>query len=248
MVVLEWYLMNISERINKFMKKQGLSRYKLAKMSNVPYTTLIKVLDGTTKNPQIETLIAIAEVLKVSVDDLNSPWIDELIEEGLKKNGLTIEELADRAKVKLVFLLEIDEVIPEPWDYETGGTLDRIAQVLKIDRRELAVAFSRQEPPAYDGPSDPRSLEEIFADEDFENDEQKEEKHTIPTWATKRDVRDFKKMLEEDAPVMFDGVPIEGEARQRVMDVLTGLFWEAKQMNKEKYGRKKKPGTETDKE
>jgi transcriptional regulator with XRE-family HTH domain len=62
---------------------------------------------------------------------------------------------------------------------------------------------------------------------------------TSPKWANNKDKRDFKKMLEDDAPVMFDGVPIEGEARQRVMDVLTGLFWEAKEMNKKTYSRKK---------
>lgn len=237
--------MNISDRINKFIMKQGLSRYKLAKMSNVPYTTLIKVLDGTTKNPQIETLGAIAEVLNVSVDDLSSPWIDELIEDGLKKRGITLAELSEKAKVKLEFLQKIDEVIPEPWDYEPGGTIDRISQVIQIDRRELAVAFSRQEPPAYDGPRS--TIEEDFANEDFEQGDHKQQQN-IPSWATSRDIRDFKKMLEDDAPVMFDGVPIEGEARQRVMDILTGLFWEAKQMNKEKYGRKKKSSTETDKE
>lgn len=66
------------------------------------------------------------------------------------------------------------------------------------------------------------------------------EEPSIPQWATSKDKRDFKKMLESDMPVMFDGVPIEGEARQRVMDILTGLFWEAKEMNKKTYGRKKK--------
>ncbi|TXK82614.1 helix-turn-helix transcriptional regulator [Paenibacillus sp. N3.4] len=66
-----------------------------------------------------------------------------------------------------------------------------------------------------------------------------------PEWATSKDNRDFKKMLQEDVPVMFDGVPIEGEARQRVMDVLTGLFWEAKEMNKKTYGRKKPDKTNT---
>lgn len=60
-----------------------------------------------------------------------------------------------------------------------------------------------------------------------------------PEWATSKDIKDLKKMLETDAPIMFDGVPIEGEQKQRVMDVLTGLFWEAKKMNKETYGRKK---------
>lgn len=62
---------------------------------------------------------------------------------------------------------------------------------------------------------------------------------SVPAWATAKDKRDFKKLLEEDGEIMFDGVPIEGEARQRVMDVLTGLFWEAKEMNKKTYGRKK---------
>jgi len=61
----------------------------------------------------------------------------------------------------------------------------------------------------------------------------------IPEWATPKDIRDLKRMLEDELPVQFDGVPIEGEAKQRVKDVLTGLFWEAKAMNKETYGRKK---------
>ncbi|MGO4370359.1 helix-turn-helix domain-containing protein, partial [Paenibacillus sp. MCAF20] len=57
---------------------------------------------------------------------------------------------------------------------------------------------------------------------------------TIPEWATYKDKRDFKKLLEDDGEVMFDGVPMSPTDRQRVMDVLTGLFWEAKQMNKHK--------------
>ncbi|ODA41077.1 helix-turn-helix domain-containing protein [Desulfosporosinus sp. BG] len=65
---------------------------------------------------------------------------------------------------------------------------------------------------------------------------------TTPSWATAKDKRDFKKMLEEDDDLMFDGVPIENEDRQRIKDVLTGLFWEAKQMNK----RKKKTDSTND--
>ncbi|AFQ46294.1 helix-turn-helix domain-containing protein [Desulfosporosinus meridiei] len=64
----------------------------------------------------------------------------------------------------------------------------------------------------------------------------------VPSWATAKDKRDFKKMLEDDDDLMFDGVPIEGEDRQRIKDVLTGLFWEAKQMNK----RKKKSDSTND--
>lgn len=63
---------------------------------------------------------------------------------------------------------------------------------------------------------------------------------SYPEWATKKDVKDFKELLESEQEVMFDGVPLDSEAKQRVKDVLTGLFWEAKKMNKETYGRKKK--------
>lgn len=59
-----------------------------------------------------------------------------------------------------------------------------------------------------------------------------------PVWASSKDKRDFKKMLEEDGELMFDGVPLDEKDRQRVLDVLTGLFWEAKEMNK----RKKRTG------
>ncbi|MGG4096168.1 helix-turn-helix domain-containing protein [Paenibacillus lautus] len=68
----------------------------------------------------------------------------------------------------------------------------------------------------------------------------------IPDWATSKDVADFKKMLENDQPVLFDGVPIEGENRQRVMDILSGLFWEAKELNKKTYGRKNKKNDKSD--
>ncbi|MNL73097.1 hypothetical protein D3C87_1985090 [compost metagenome] len=39
-------------------------------------------------------------------------------------------------------------------------------------------------------------------------------------------------MLEDDGELMFDGIPLNKEDKQRIKDVLTGLFWDAKQMNK----------------
>lgn len=57
---------------------------------------------------------------------------------------------------------------------------------------------------------------------------------SIPPWATAKDKRDFKKMLEDDGELMFDGIPLNQEDKQRIKDVLTGLFWEAKKMNKRK--------------
>ncbi|MNB86514.1 HTH-type transcriptional repressor RghR [compost metagenome] len=60
------------------------------------------------------------------------------------------------------------------------------------------------------------------------------EMDSVPEWATGKDKRDFKKMLEDDGELMFDGIPLNEEDKQRIKDVLTGLFWEAKRMNKRK--------------
>lgn len=68
----------------------------------------------------------------------------------------------------------------------------------------------------------------------LQQDTAKHEDISAPAWATSRDKRDFKKMLEDDGELMFDGVPLNEEDKQRIKDVLTGLFWEAKQMNKRK--------------
>jgi gluconate kinase len=39
-------------------------------------------------------------------------------------------------------------------------------------------------------------------------------------------------MLEEDAPVMFDGVPLDEEDREKVLKVMEAIFWDAKKKNK----------------
>lgn len=63
---------------------------------------------------------------------------------------------------------------------------------------------------------------------------------TIPTWATSKDKRDFKKMLDDDAPLMFDGIPIRKEDKEKIKRVMEAMFWDAKEKNKKTYGRKKK--------
>ncbi|RTE09310.1 helix-turn-helix domain-containing protein [Paenibacillus whitsoniae] len=55
-----------------------------------------------------------------------------------------------------------------------------------------------------------------------------------PVWATSKDLRDFKKMLLEDTPVMFDGVPLDQEDKDKVMKVMEAIFWDAKKKNKRK--------------
>ncbi|MEK5415144.1 helix-turn-helix domain-containing protein [Paenibacillus sp. FSL L8-0708] len=54
--------------------------------------------------------------------------------------------------------------------------------------------------------------------------------HTVSS----KDIADLKKMLEEAHPILFDGTPIIGEKRQRAIDILSGLFWEAKEKEQDK--------------
>lgn len=62
----------------------------------------------------------------------------------------------------------------------------------------------------------------------------KEQDDSIPAWATRKDVRDFKKMLQEDVPIMFDGVPLDEEDKEKVLKVMEAIFWDAKKKNKRK--------------
>ncbi|MUG24738.1 helix-turn-helix domain-containing protein [Paenibacillus macerans] len=63
---------------------------------------------------------------------------------------------------------------------------------------------------------------------------------STPDWATRKDKRDFKKMLEEDEPIMFDGMPVSEEDKEKIKRVMEAMFWDAKEKNKKTYGRKNK--------
>ncbi len=60
------YLKNLA----KFRKEKKLTQEKLARDAGISYHTLIKIESLSIKNPKIETVIKLAEALKVSVDEL----------------------------------------------------------------------------------------------------------------------------------------------------------------------------------
>ncbi|MDF9844589.1 transcriptional regulator with XRE-family HTH domain [Paenibacillus sp. PastF-1] len=154
--------MEIANKIIELMKEKGLSRYKLAKLTGVPYTTLIKILDGTTRNPQIQSLDAIAAYFGVTVDYLQGKSIVSLIERRLTELNMSVEDLEKEMEFPQGMIESLDNLPPAPWDYEKGEIIDRLSKILKIDSRTLASAYARQEPPVYDGPS--ISVEKAFGD------------------------------------------------------------------------------------
>ncbi|MEF3312358.1 helix-turn-helix transcriptional regulator [Paenibacillus sp. GYB004] len=129
--------MEIADKILNLMAERDITKYRLAKESKVPYTTLTKILDGTTKNPQIDSLQQIADYFG------------------------------------------------KPVDY----------------------FIDKEERPA-------------------------------PEWATAKDKRDFKKFLVDDADIMFDGVPMSEESKQRILGYVEAMFWDAKKQNKRKKKEK----------
>ena len=55
------------ERINELCKQKGISHYTLARRSDVPLTTLLHILDGTTKNPGIFTILKLCDGFDMTI-------------------------------------------------------------------------------------------------------------------------------------------------------------------------------------
>lgn len=59
------------EIINKLKKEKGLTNDQLSELSGVPKGTLSKITAGITKNPNLDTVKAIANALGCSLEDFN---------------------------------------------------------------------------------------------------------------------------------------------------------------------------------
>lgn len=157
---------SLGDRIQSLMDKKGLTAYRLAKDTGVSYTGITKIITGSSKKPQMESISVIADYLGVSLDYLRGQSIGAVVDDRLNELGLTMKELSEKTNIPLSKLETLDSVTPGPWDYEEDGVLDRLSKALEMDVRELSAAFARMEPPAYDGPRS--SIEEDFAGVEFE--------------------------------------------------------------------------------
>ncbi|ASS67979.1 MULTISPECIES: helix-turn-helix domain-containing protein [unclassified Paenibacillus] len=55
----------------------------------------------------------------------------------------------------------------------------------------------------------------------------------IPSWATARDRRDIKKFIQMPEVLYFDGHEFSAEDRQKMLELMESIAWEAKRLNKE---------------
>ncbi|GMA52637.1 hypothetical protein GCM10025857_39940 [Alicyclobacillus contaminans] len=136
----------VGATIKELMDRRGITAYRLAKDTGVSYTGVSKILNGSTKNPQIDVLSTIADYFGVSVDYLLGQSIGALIESRMKEIDMSWDELSKKTGITLDKLKDLDQLQPEPWDYEPNGLIDRLATALEMDRKVLASAYTRQEP------------------------------------------------------------------------------------------------------
>jgi len=60
----------IAENFKKLRSKNGHSLERVARLADLSLNTIVKIENGVNQNPTIDTLLKIAKVLNVSVDDL----------------------------------------------------------------------------------------------------------------------------------------------------------------------------------
>lgn len=58
------------KNLAKLRREKGWSQEKLAQEAGVSYNTLIKIERNGIENPKIETVIKLADALKISIDQL----------------------------------------------------------------------------------------------------------------------------------------------------------------------------------
>jgi len=113
---------DIAEKIHELMNRRGITPYRLSKETGVSYTGLTKILNGTTKNPQIDSLKLIADYFGESIDyftiddqhqTATPPWATSKDKRDLEKflndpSGLYYKgvEFSEEQKAKMIGVLE----------------------------------------------------------------------------------------------------------------------------------------------
>jgi len=59
-----------SKKLKQLRKKSGWSQQKLAEKAGLSYNVITKIEQGSAKNPNIQTMIKLADVFQISLDEL----------------------------------------------------------------------------------------------------------------------------------------------------------------------------------
>jgi transcriptional regulator with XRE-family HTH domain len=60
----------LGQNIKKMRKKRKLTQDKLARIADVPYTSLTKIETGVIKRPSVQVVAKIARALNITIEEL----------------------------------------------------------------------------------------------------------------------------------------------------------------------------------
>jgi len=63
-------MITLAQKLKELRKKQGWSQQKLAEKTGLSFNAVTKIEQGLAKHPTLKTLIKIADVFEVSIDEL----------------------------------------------------------------------------------------------------------------------------------------------------------------------------------
>ena len=110
--------MSIGTKISEIRKSKNENRNVIAKIC-VPISTLKKILSGVTKDPQIDTIKAIARALECTLEDFddNSNLKNY---SAVEKISIRLQKLDDHSKevVQVVIRKELERNIPNEPNYD----------------------------------------------------------------------------------------------------------------------------------
>ena len=216
--------MSLGLRIRECRKRRGYTQAQMANKLGMTEANFSSY-ERDKSQPPSEKLSQIASILGVSTDYLLFGDFEDKLEKNL---GL----LDGHVKNSVFFntALRITKILASK--YQNALPHDLIVDAAINGIRKVIENFDESKNVKFDSFATLCIENEILLkarQAGFDNPLQKLD---APSWATSKDKRDFKHMLEDDAPVMFDGVPLDEEDREKILKVMEAIFWDAKKRNK----------------
>ena len=89
--------------VQKYMEKNNMSRYRLAKTSGIPYTTITDICSGKARLEKCsaETIYKLAKSLKVPMEELLAPCFEQRSDFELYKSNVC-HELKEKGDIQFV--------------------------------------------------------------------------------------------------------------------------------------------------
>lgn len=128
---------NFKRKINTYIRKYDLATSEFERMAGVSNAVVNKILDDQVKNPSIETILKIADVLDCSLDELfnRQKFLEK--HDSVSKNVKYDLELFRSVCFYVIYFLEVNriscrnlsevtEAVEEIYTYSVDGNIDRI--------------------------------------------------------------------------------------------------------------------------